>query len=138
MAEAMLGHMVTRRLARAVLLTKAGRLELAGLSAVDWLLQKFKMAMSRGPSGQLPGMKRVGNLWNSRSVSRNTTGSWFASSWFRMKAGFIAISCHRYSFVPSSTLSSPATEGMLLGISMALQHTRLRSHESMRRFAFVR
>ena len=101
------------------------------------LPQKLKMATSRPPLGQLPGTKRCGKRWNSRSVSRKTTGSWFASSWFRMKAGFIAISCHRYSFVPSSTLSSPATEGMLLGISMALQQILFRSHEESRRFVLV-
>jgi hypothetical protein len=80
-------------------------------------------------------MKRSGNLWNSRSVSRNTTGSWFASSWLRMKAGFIAISCQRYSSDPSNTLSAP--EPSWAGISMALQQILFRSHEESRRFVLV-
>ena len=35
----------------------------------------MKMARSRPPLGQLPATKRCGKLWNSRSVSRKTTGS---------------------------------------------------------------
>ena len=47
--------------------------------------QKLKMATSRPPLGQLPGTKRCGKDWNSRSVSRKATGSCVASSSSRMK-----------------------------------------------------
>merc|ERR1712086_1111191 len=97
--------------------------------------QKLNSATSRGPSGQLPGMKSSGNLWNSRSVSRKTTGSWFDSSWLRMKAGFIAISDQRYSSDPSDTLSAP--EPSWAGISIALQQILFRSHEETRRFVLA-
>ena len=49
------------------------------------LPQKLKMATSRPPLGQLPGTKRCGKDWNSRSVSRKATGSCVASSSSRMK-----------------------------------------------------
>ena len=46
---------------------------------------------SRPSLGQLPGTKRLGKLWNSRSTSRKTTGSSVASSSPRIKLGLEAM-----------------------------------------------
>ena len=95
------------------------------------LAQKLKTTRSRSPFGQLPGWKSSGNLWNSRSESRKTTGSCVVRNWLRMKAGLMAIALNRNSSEPSGA-SGPKTFG---GSTVALQQQPTRSHELISRLA---
>ena len=95
----------------------------------------MKMATSRPtPCGQLPGTKRCGKLWNSRSVSRKTTGSPVALSSLSMNDGFEAIVSKRKASDPSGACGPKAS----LGSSVALQQTPTRAHERSSRSALSR
>ena len=96
---------------------------MAGLNGgAQWRGAQLKMSTSRPPLGQLPGTKRCGKLWNSRSVSRKTTGCCVASSSSRMKLGLEAIVSKRNCSEPSGAPGPKAS----LGNGVAWQQARFR------------
>ena len=79
----------------------------------------MKTATSRSYSGQLPGTKRSGNWWNSRSTSMKATGRAVAWSWLRMNEGFMEMVSKRKASKPSGAWGPNALEGSCV----ALQQT---------------